>query len=131
MSLVKCRLPFCIASGNMLLIYLYYRKALGLIPPLSLCPVSNDRPKFLTKHVLQEVEKFVTDIALWVAMTVRSGLSYTNGLLLLLLVLFWLFVFNLEENINMLWTTYIHLLIGKKRLVVRSIIGLYNHLQAF
>lgn len=49
---------------NTLLIYLYYRKALGLIPPLSLCPVSSDRPKFLTKHVLQEVEKFVTDIAL-------------------------------------------------------------------
>lgn len=41
-----------------------FRKALGHIPPLSLCPVSSDRPKFLTKHVLQEVEKFVTDIAL-------------------------------------------------------------------
>uniref|UniRef100_K1PFX0 Zinc finger ZZ-type and EF-hand domain-containing protein 1 n=1 Tax=Magallana gigas TaxID=29159 RepID=K1PFX0_MAGGI len=51
------------------------KKALGLIPPLSLCPVSNDRPKFLTKHVLQEVEKFVTDIALYDGEVLTEGLQ--------------------------------------------------------
>ncbi|XP_071131694.1 zinc finger ZZ-type and EF-hand domain-containing protein 1-like [Mytilus edulis] len=40
------------------------RRALDNIPPLSLCPASTERPKFLSKYVLQEVEKFVTDIAL-------------------------------------------------------------------
>lgn len=56
-----------------------YRKALGHIPPLSLCPVSCDRPKFLTKHVLQEVEKFVTDIALWVHFIMCLGFLKGEG----------------------------------------------------
>ena len=43
---------------------MFYRRALDNIPPLSLCPASSERPKFLSKYVLQEVEKFVTDIAL-------------------------------------------------------------------
>ncbi|XP_061181596.1 zinc finger ZZ-type and EF-hand domain-containing protein 1-like [Saccostrea echinata] len=51
------------------------KKALGHIPPLSLCPVSGDRPKFLTKHVLQEVEKFVTDIALYEGEVLNEGLQ--------------------------------------------------------
>ncbi|XP_078317573.1 zinc finger ZZ-type and EF-hand domain-containing protein 1-like isoform X2 [Crassostrea virginica] len=51
------------------------KKALGHIPPLSLCPVSCDRPKFLTKHVLQEVEKFVTDIALYNGEVLAEGLQ--------------------------------------------------------
>ena len=33
------------------------------IPPLSLCPASGDKPRFLSKLVLTEVEKFLTDMA--------------------------------------------------------------------
>ncbi|CAC5406051.1 unnamed protein product [Mytilus coruscus] len=50
------------------------RRALDNIPPLSLCPASTERPKFLSKYVLQEVEKFVTDIALNDGEVVQEGL---------------------------------------------------------
>ena len=43
---------------------MFYRKALDNIPPLSLCPASSERPKFLSKYVLQQMEKLFTDIAL-------------------------------------------------------------------
>lgn len=51
------------------------RKALGHIPPLSLCPASGERPQFLSKFVLQEVEKFVTDIALHEGDVIPEGLQ--------------------------------------------------------
>ncbi|KAL5009613.1 hypothetical protein ScPMuIL_011918 [Solemya velum] len=41
----------------------YTKQALKHIGPLSLCPASVDRPHFLTKHVLQELEKFLSQMA--------------------------------------------------------------------
>lgn len=41
----------------------FFRNALEHIPPLSLSPACADKPAFLTKMVLQEVEKFITDVA--------------------------------------------------------------------
>ncbi|KAK3090627.1 hypothetical protein FSP39_013259 [Pinctada imbricata] len=50
------------------------KNALGHIPPLSLSPASGDRPQFLSKFVLNEVEKFITDIALNEGEVVPEGL---------------------------------------------------------
>ncbi|XP_060607279.1 zinc finger ZZ-type and EF-hand domain-containing protein 1-like [Ruditapes philippinarum] len=39
------------------------KNALEHIPPMTLSPACSDKPPFLTKLVLQEVEKFITDVA--------------------------------------------------------------------
>jgi hypothetical protein len=42
------------------------RKALEHMPPLSLGVSSGDRPQFLSRHVLEEMDTFVTDLTTYV-----------------------------------------------------------------
>ena len=40
----------------------FCRKALENMPPLSLGVSSSERPQFLSRHVLEEMETFLTDL---------------------------------------------------------------------
>ncbi|XP_050394804.1 zinc finger ZZ-type and EF-hand domain-containing protein 1 [Patella vulgata] len=54
------------------------RTALEHMPPLSLCPASSDRPQFLSRHVLRELDSFILE------MSINEGNTQAEGLHLLL-----------------------------------------------
>ncbi|XP_041364980.1 zinc finger ZZ-type and EF-hand domain-containing protein 1-like [Gigantopelta aegis] len=56
------------------------RKALEHMPPLSLCPASKDRPQFLSKHVLQEMENFILELSNCDNNVLPEGLQLLLGL---------------------------------------------------
>ncbi|XP_052765956.1 zinc finger ZZ-type and EF-hand domain-containing protein 1-like isoform X1 [Mya arenaria] len=51
------------------------RVALEHIPPLSLSPASTEKPQFLSKLVLQEVEKFITNVAVHDSEMLKDGVQ--------------------------------------------------------
>ncbi|XP_071105472.1 zinc finger ZZ-type and EF-hand domain-containing protein 1-like isoform X1 [Haliotis cracherodii] len=63
-----------------LLVLQHTKKALEHMPPLSLSLASTDRPQFLSKHVMQEMETFITELASKGDEIIPEGLHLLLGL---------------------------------------------------